>query len=497
VFDQAEPRKLAAKIASVIDEVTPCLAEPDPVRAAELKAVLNRLRQHLHSPLRVALVGRVNAGKSTLLNALVGERIAPTNNTECTQVVTWYKDGAPKRLEVKELNGPLRRVPLTATQQLPDQLGLPPDQIDYGVVHVSAKSLKKYEVIDTPGLGGRKDADSGSGAPQVPIGEAATRRALIDHRDTPDALPKPDITILLCNQEPKPDELAFLRDMGASRVDTLALLSHADTFGEGVGIDGSSDPIAMAAEHAGRVQKRHASTISAVVPVAALLAETALAGHLREDDARALAKLSEAEDFELDDILGGGESPVSPNHLDRLECLLGMYGIVRGRKLADKGAKTLCDWLERTSGLEAVRREITTRFVARSEVLKGRHVLAELEKLAVSAPGRTQIKTIIENARLDPAMHALRELHALEVILRWDNTHPLVERLDKMSTAGTDAARLGLDHDADAATICSAAKDACLDCRRQRHVAFAAAEKEAWTVLETSYQRIFQRWQVH
>lgn len=47
-----------------------------------------------------------------------------------------------------------------------------------------------------------------------------------------------------------------------------------------------------AAEHARRLELRHGDAIGAVVPVASLLAETALIGQLREDDARAVAQLS-------------------------------------------------------------------------------------------------------------------------------------------------------------------------------------------------------------
>src|SRR2546430_16007498 len=48
---------------------------------------------HLDEPLRVAIAGRVKAGKSTLLNALVGRRVAATDAGECTRVVTWYGYG--------------------------------------------------------------------------------------------------------------------------------------------------------------------------------------------------------------------------------------------------------------------------------------------------------------------------------------------------------------------------------------------------------------------
>ena len=36
----------------------------------------------------------VKAGKSTLLNAMLGERIAPTDAGECTRLVTWYRYSA-------------------------------------------------------------------------------------------------------------------------------------------------------------------------------------------------------------------------------------------------------------------------------------------------------------------------------------------------------------------------------------------------------------------
>jgi ATPase subunit of ABC transporter with duplicated ATPase domains len=46
-----------------------------PPAAARLQAVIDRLDE----PLRVAIAGKVKAGKSTLLNALVGEELAPTD----------------------------------------------------------------------------------------------------------------------------------------------------------------------------------------------------------------------------------------------------------------------------------------------------------------------------------------------------------------------------------------------------------------------------------
>ena len=60
--------------------------------AGELPAA-RAIAERLRGPLAVALAGRVNAGKSTLVNALLGERLALTDATECTRLVTRYVHG--------------------------------------------------------------------------------------------------------------------------------------------------------------------------------------------------------------------------------------------------------------------------------------------------------------------------------------------------------------------------------------------------------------------
>ena len=77
------------------------------------KQVLDDIVARLHEPLRVAIAGKVKAGKSTLLNALVGDELAPTDEGECTRIVTWYRHGITYRVTLRPRGGAPRQVPFT------------------------------------------------------------------------------------------------------------------------------------------------------------------------------------------------------------------------------------------------------------------------------------------------------------------------------------------------------------------------------------------------
>ena len=115
-----------------------------------LQAVLDRLDE----PLRVAIAGKVKAGKSTLLNALVGEELAPTGAGECTRIVTWYRDGITYRATLEPRHGDARQVPFTRDGGAItiDLGGTDAGDVNRLVIEWPSSSLRQMTLIDTPGI---------------------------------------------------------------------------------------------------------------------------------------------------------------------------------------------------------------------------------------------------------------------------------------------------------------------------------------------------------
>lgn len=121
---------------------------------------LHRLLQHcygrLHQPMRVAIVGLIKAGKSTLMNALLGETVVATGAVEATFNVNWLQYGEQPSLRVyfKDDRAPesksfpeLEALTLRANENRDYLLS-----IKYIEVSYPNPILQTFNLIDTPGL---------------------------------------------------------------------------------------------------------------------------------------------------------------------------------------------------------------------------------------------------------------------------------------------------------------------------------------------------------
>ncbi|TML31154.1 MAG: hypothetical protein E6G35_05050, partial [Actinobacteria bacterium] len=118
------PGPLSARVAGLCQEVGHRLGGPTQAQVFDV-------RRRLSEPLRVAIAGRLKSGKSTLVNALIGRRVAPTEVGECTRIVTQFRYGTADRVDVVRRDGTRVSLPLDESGMIPQRLGVPRSEISY------------------------------------------------------------------------------------------------------------------------------------------------------------------------------------------------------------------------------------------------------------------------------------------------------------------------------------------------------------------------------
>ena len=427
-------------------------------RAAELLGATSRadevraVRARAEGPLRVAIAGRVKAGKSTLLNALVGERLAATDAGECTRIVTWFKGGLSYDVEAVLLDGtqvaiPFKRIEGALTIELG---GLAPEQVSRIEVTWPSASLRQVTLIDTPGLASLDDRNS-----------LRTREFLAMGEDRPSDA---DAVIYLMRHLHTADAEflgAFLdRSVAASSpVNAVAVLSRADEIG-GCRLDAMTSASRIAARYQSDPTVRTLCTY--VTPMAGLLAETGLT--LREDEAAALRTLAKASDSDLDMMLlsadGFCEPAVSDLTVELRRALLDRLGLYGARMLLGEiragrvsSAPEMSRALVSASGLESLRSLIEQRFLPRAQTLKARSAIAALRDIARSfAVENAETARVLdaEVERVESSIADFAELRTAHLVLSGTvalSSEETAEVERATSPGATDELRLDLQHD--------------------------------------------------
>jgi hypothetical protein len=412
--------------------------------AGGLREVLRRL----DTPLQLAVAGRIKSGKSTLVNALIGRRIAPTDVGECTRLVTRFRYGTVDRLEVVYRDGRRDTKPLAPDGGIPADLGSDLDTDLAEVSHLEAfltsGLLQGITVIDTPGLGsldadsvsrtelllgtaaGRQRAGHGAAggdgaagvAAQDPLGgDGATGRSPVgdgapatDDRLDPvstAALSGAEAVVYVFTQGVRADDTSTLaaftaataaRDAGP--VNALAVLNKADTIPpESVpelGGDAAGDPYRAAQ----LVAKAQAAVlrprVATVLPVVGLIAETMETGAFTAADVQALRALTEVDEgvfgamMMAADLFTTLDAPIDEQVRIRLLELLDLYGIGRAvallRAEPTMGAGELRRRLLEGCGLGELRAALGEVFASRADGIKASAGLASLATLAANSP---------------------------------------------------------------------------------------------------------------
>lgn len=388
-FKDNRVRELTTLLSQAID----ALSSGSPALAHEA----GELREMVTRPPRVAVVGRLKSGKSTLVNALTENRIAATGALECTMAVSIYRSGAPARAEVHGLDGRIDRIPLGAEPMT--EMPRPLDEIDHVDQFLPNARLEQLTLIDTPGT-----------ATLTVENEARTRRVLVDGQlDTQRASSWADSLVFLSDSAPREDERRFLAKLGMTPLTTVGILSRADSFGAGA--FGKRDPLKHAREHAEALAEGLGTTLYRMVPLSGLLAESALTGRVTQDVARNLALLAPLDREELLDVLElddpalavpGLRAPIRDELLD----VFGEYGIVAGRRVAaEQGASGLLNWMVDTSGVTELTQILTGDITYYAVIQRAVRVLDVLDDLASSHPDKEHVRWVQSVTLSQPGMH--------------------------------------------------------------------------------------------
>lgn len=396
----------------------------DPLRSAEqliaqarqlyatdrnILAELDELDARLTQSLRVALVGSVKAGKSTLLNGLLGERIAPTDARECTRIVTCYHYGTTPSVTASMKDGRLTTVP---TRRQKDRFeleldGLAPEDVDQLDVYWPAPGLQGITLIDTPGIASisRDVADQ-------------TDRFLLPEQGVMGA----DAVVYLLRSAHESD-IRYIRALNErtrhnnSSIGSVAVLSRADELGAGrltamVSINQAVEQLRNHPELEG--------VCETIVPVAGLMGMGAMI--LRQADFKTLRDLAARKPEETHQLLLSGERFVTareewlPSELTRIDLLdrFGMYGIrialaaVRGG--VDDAAQLSAELLRR-SGLDELRRVIDIHFRQRQAELKAHAVVLALHRLLRQFPVEGSTELLVSADDHMANAHTFTEMH--------------------------------------------------------------------------------------
>ena len=333
------------------------------------RQLVEEVQARLAGPLRVAIAGKVKAGKSTLLNALVGEELAPTDAGECTQVPWWFRDGLTYRTTIHPRSGPPRPVRFARTGgalvlDLDDVAAADLDRID---VEWPSRALRTVTLIDTPGIASATQA----------LTDAALRFFTAD-----DERAGPADAVIYLMRHLHAADVGFLESFSddgyalATPINTIAVLSRADELGVGR-LDAMESAERVAERY--RQDRRLRRLCQTVVPVAGLLAQAAVT--MREDEYRLLGQLVDLPVVELEELLLSVDRfsvRPGPAPAEERVALLRRFGIFGTRTAVQllreapaRGASDLAAELLRVSRLDELRTLLRTQFAGRRDVLKG------------------------------------------------------------------------------------------------------------------------------
>ena len=235
----------------------------------ELAERMERLAKQVHQPCVVAVVGRVKVGKSTVVNALLGEDLAKVGTTETTATINYFTYGNP------DPNLPVRchwrsgkvtdesRAFLDGLQGNDLETLRRADGIDHLEYFLPNPLLKQITLVDTPGTSAVVDEHQDRTAEFMQLNDQLRERHDRDTRRLGDTA---DAVIYLVGQVAKATDQAFLQEFAqttrgeSSALNAIGILSK---------IELQPEVLARRHELSAKIASQLKDSLNTVIPVAA------------------------------------------------------------------------------------------------------------------------------------------------------------------------------------------------------------------------------------
>lgn len=394
---------------------------------------IEKLEQRLNEPLKVAVVGVISAGKSTLMNALLGEALLITGIAETTYRTTKFKYGDKPLLVVHFKDGSFKKYPLEEisfwTVKNGERKNEKIDMVQYIEIQYPNDFLKKIELIDTPGLGSTYVNDSQNTLEMLGIISEAERLTTKEAADA-DAIiygfsrgiAENDENVLKAFQGPM--------FANASPINALGVLTKVDNYwGREI-----SDPMKEGKKIADRyrVNSEIKRLLYSVFPVIGIMVQNLKKIGNKEHEL--LQRLSRLEESVFKKLIASTNNfitkeyesvDISVKDRKNLYDILGRYGVNTSVELIKKGysLEELKEKLFSFSGIYELENVIRQHFGNRAFIIKLNYILARIKTLSYELLNRynnnDKIKDLVECIlseceKLEAEEHTFAELKVLQ-----------------------------------------------------------------------------------
>ncbi|MBD1944370.1 dynamin family protein [Coleofasciculus sp. FACHB-712] len=423
--------KLQAKVDQIFNEVFKQVTDqPD---LENFHHLLQQCHQQLHQPMRVAIVGLIKAGKSTLMNALLEEAIVSMGAVEATFNVNWLKYGNRPSLMVyfKDTSAPEKK----SFEELAE-LTLRADKyhdyllsIKYIEVSYPNDILKMFSLIDTPGLQSFYEDDSQNTRNFLQLhGRELTEITQVEAANA-------DAVLYLFSRSLGTEDKSIIEEFQGQRmgqtnpINAIGVLTKVDFYASDPKV---TDPLATGNQIAQRLAnhpqvRRLLYTVKPVCGLLALGAKTlkpeefvtltALAQLPEDRFKRLIRNVTRFCEKEYDDI------PISPSKRKQVLERLGQYGIDLSYSLLRSGItepEELATRLVEYSGLDALCNLILSHFGRRAFLIKLGTSLRQIsaayfqERRRLQGTAQEILKEVVGKFEaLQAEEHAFQELNIL------------------------------------------------------------------------------------